>query len=262
MKEQTTQVAEKKNDFKMMLTEKLDSVTDCLPVGFNKQRFIQNCIALLNDDADKYSKYSKQTLISNILRASYLGLDLYAKEAYLVPFGDKLQFMPSYTGNVKLAKKYSIRPIRDIYAKVIQEGDVFEEVIVNGEPSINFRPKFLNDGAILGAFAVVLYQDGGMGYDVMSKADIENTRKSSKAKSSPAWSQFYSEMAKKTVLKRLCKHIDLDFENVSQQETFNEDMALATDPMEIHENQVEEYANSETFVDMDAETGEVVADGI
>lgn len=259
---ENTQIAEKTNDFKQMLTDKLNAVTDCLPVGFNKQRFVQNSLALLNDDAEKYSKYSKQTLISNILRASYLGLDLYAKEAYLVPFGDKLTFMPSYIGNVKLAKKYSIRPIRDIYAKVIREGDEFIEEIRDGVPSISFKPKFLNDGEIIGAFAVVVYTDSGMGYEVMSKAEIENTRKSSKAKSSPAWSNFYSEMAKKTVLKRLCKHIDLDFENLSQQETYNEDMAIETDPMELHEADVTANANSEEFIDMDAETGEVVADGI
>ena len=57
---ENTQIAEKTNDFKQMLTDKLNAVTDCLPVGFNKQRFVQNSLALLNDDAEKYSKYSKR----------------------------------------------------------------------------------------------------------------------------------------------------------------------------------------------------------
>lgn len=255
MAKQTTQVAKvMDNPFGAALTEKLDSVSDALPQDFNKARFVQNCLALLNDDPSKFEKFGSKQIMANMVKASYLGLDFYSKEAYLVPYGDKLEFMPSYSGQIKLAKKYSIRPIKEIYAKVIREGDVFEEVITNGEPSVNFRPKFLNDGAIIGAFAVVLYQDSGMSYDVMSKADIENTRKSSKAKSSPAWSNFYSEMAKKTVLRRLCKHIDLDFENARQQATYDEDMAL-DDPQKLNEIQVEAEANTVEFVPFDVTEG-------
>ena len=71
------------------------------------------------------------------------------------------------------------------------------EVIVNGEQGINFKPKPFNDGKIIGAFAVVLYTDGGMAYDTMSLADLENTRKASKASNSPAWKNFTGEMYKR-----------------------------------------------------------------
>ena len=248
MAEKKTQVATtNENPFGVALTEKLDSVADALPRGFNRPKFVQNCLALLNDDPEKYQKYGSKQLMANLLKGAYLDLNFFNNEAYLVPYGDKLTFMPSYIGTVKLAKKYSMRPVKDVYAKVIREGDEFIEEIKDGEPSITFRPKFMNDGVIIGAFAVCLYKDGGMIYDVMSKADIENTRKSSKAKSSPAWSNFYSEMAKKTVLKRLCKHIDLDFESVNQQEVYNEDMAIETDPQKLNEIQVEAEANTIDF---------------
>ena len=248
MAEKKTQVATtNENPFGVALTEKLDSVADALPRGFNRPKFVQNCLALLNDDPEKYQKYGSKQLMANLLKGAYLDLNFFNNEAYLVPYGDKLTFMPSYIGTVKLAKKYSMRPVKDVYAKVIREGDEFIEEIKDGEPSITFRTKFMNDGVIIGAFAVCLYKDGGMIYDVMSKADIENTRKSSKAKSSPAWSNFYSEMAKKTVLKRLCKHIDLDFESVNQQEVYNEDMAIETDPQKLNEIQVEAEANTIDF---------------
>lgn len=255
MAEKKTEVAKMNSDnpFGVALTEKLDSVAEALPRGFNRPKFVQNCLALLNDDPEKYQKYGSKQLMSNLLKGAYLDLNFFNNEAYLVPYGDKLTFMPSYIGNVKLAKKYSMRPVKDVYAKVIREGDEFIEEIKDGEPSITFRPKFMNDGAIIGAFAVCLYKDGGMIYDVMSKADIENTRKSSKAKNSPAWSNFYSEMAKKTVLKRLCKHIDLDFESADAQAAYNEDMEIATDPQELNEIHVENMANSEEFMPFDVE---------
>ena len=251
MAEKKTQIATTNdNPFGVALSDKLDSVKEALPKSFNRDRFVQNCLALLNDDPAKYEKFGSKALMANLLKGAYLDLNFFNNEAYLVPYGDKLTFRPSYSGNIKLAKKYSIRQIKDIYAKVIREGDEFIEEIKDGEPSITFRPKFLNDGEIIGAFAVVIYTDGGMGYDDMSKADIENTRKSSKAKNSPAWTGFYSEMAKKTVLKRLCKHIDLDFESMDAQRAYNEDMEIATDPQEVHEVHVAE-ANTEEFIDID-----------
>lgn len=240
-----------------MLAEKLDAVKEALPKDFNKTRFVQNCIALLNDDPDKYTKYSASNILTNLVKASYLGLDFYSHEAYLIPYGDKLSFMTSYTGSMKLAKKYSIRPIKDIYAKLIREGDTFEEVVANGEQTVNFKPLPLNEGKIIGAFAVVVYQDGGVGYEVMSLTELENVRKCSKASNSPAWKNFPGEMYKKTVLRRLCKYIELEFENISQQETYTDDMAIEVDPVKLHEIDVSENANTEEFIDMDG----VVVDG-
>lgn len=248
MAEKKTQVATtNENPFGVALTEKLDSVADALPKDFNKTRFVQNCLALLNDDPEKYSKCKSTEIMAGLLKASYLGLDFYSRECYLVPYGNKLNYQTSYTGAMKLAKKYSSRPIKEIYAKLIHEGDAFEEVIENGKQSINFRPKFPHSDNVIGAFAVVAYKDGGIQYDVMTLDELENTRKHSKASNSPAWKDFTGEMYKKTVLKRLCKYIDLQFENPTQQTTFNDDLAIETDPQKLNEIQVEAEANTIDF---------------
>ena len=77
-----------------------------------------------------------------------------------------------------------------------------------------FKPIPFSDKEMVGAFAVVLFEDGSMMYDTMSKNDIENVRNTySKAKDSQAWRSSTGEMYKKTVLRRLCKLIDLDFDN-------------------------------------------------
>jgi len=245
-----------KQDFSVMLTDKLNSVTDALPKDFNKARFVQNALALLNDNPD-LQKYSRPQLMGGLMKGAYLGLDFYSKECYLVPYGNKLNYQTDYRGAKKLAKKYSIRPIKDIYAKLIREGDVFTERIVNGEQSFDFTPKFLNDGKIIGAFAVVLYQDGGVAYDVMSLAELENTRKHSKASNSPAWRDFTGEMYKKTVLHRLCKHIELDFENPTQRSMFTAGMEIETDTAKVVEQEIAESANAADF-DEDADFVEVV----
>lgn len=247
----TGAVAQKPKTFDVALMEKLDSVNDALPKDFNKQRFVQNTLALIHDNP-KLMEYKQAEIMSGLIKGATLGLDFFNKEAYLVPYGSQLNYQTDYRGAKKLAKKYSIRPIKDIYAKLVRDGDEFEETIENGEQGINFRPKAFNDGKIIGAFAVCLFADGGMVYDTMSLADLENTRKSSKASNSPAWKNFTGEMYKKTVLHRLCKHIELDFENPTQQNNFMAGMEIETVVSEIAHREISENENSQPF--------EVVAD--
>lgn len=245
---ENTQVA-KKEPFDIVLTEKLNTVENALPKDFNKARFVQNAMALITENP-ALQKYNRTQLLGGLLKGAYLGLDFYSKECYLVPYGNQLNYQTDYRGAKKLAKKYSIRPIKDIYAKLVREGDTFEECIVNGEQSISFQPKAFNDGKIIGAFAVCLFTDGGMIYDTMSLADLENTRKASKAANSPAWKNFTGEMYKKTVLHRLCKHIELDFENPTQQSMFVSGMEIETDTIKIAEEEISENENSVDFEDV------------
>jgi recombination protein RecT len=159
--------------------------------------------------------------------------------------------MQSYKGDIKMVKRYSQRPIKDIYAKLVRQGDEFEEGIVNGEPTITFKPVPFNDGNIVGAFAVCLYQDGGLVYDTMSLKDLENTRSASKAKSSPAWQKFTGQMYLKTVLHRLCKHLSIDMD-ASAKANFDAGTEIETDPAEIAAAEIAENANkTELQVDFD-----------
>ena len=255
---ENTQIAKeepkKELTFSDNLRNELTNVQDALPKDFNKERFVQNALALLNDNPN-IAKYGQAQIIGGLMKGAYLGLDFYSKECYLVPYGNQLNYQTDYRGAKKLAKKYSIGPIKDIYAKLVHDGDEFEEVIVNGEQGINFKPKPFNDGKIIGAFAVCLFADGGMQYDTMSVADLENTRKSSKAANSPAWKNFTGEMYKKTVLHRLCKHIELDFENPTQANAFMAGMKIETDTEKIVDAEIAENANT-----VDFQEDEVVVD--
>lgn len=200
--------------FSEKLTDKLVSIENALPKDFNRERFVQNCLAVMNE-MPQLAKINQAQVIQGLVKGAYLGLDFLNRECYLIPYANDVQFQTDYKGEVKFTKKYSVRKIRDIYAKVVRQGDSFTEEIVDGRPSIDFKPQPFNDGDIIGAFAVVLYQDGGMAYEAMSMKDINSVRNNySKASQSKAWKNSLDEMCKKTVLRRLCKHIDTDFESV------------------------------------------------
>lgn len=194
-----------------------------LPDGFNKQRFILNCITVLKDNLKDFNNIDPTSIASTFAKGAYLELDFFNGECYAIPYGGTVKFQTDYKGEIKLTKKYSKNPIKDIYAKNVKEGDFFEEIIENGRQSVNFRPIPFSDKPIIGTFAVVLFRDGSMMYDTMTVAEMENTRKVfSKAQNSKAWKETPGEMYKKTVLRRLCKLIDLDFDNAEQQRAFQE----------------------------------------
>ena len=200
--------------FSDQLSDKLISVESALPKDFNRERFVQNCLAVMNENP-QLAKINPAHTIQGLLKGAYLGLDFLNRECYLIPYGTSVQFQTDYKGEVKFTKKYSIRKIKDIYAKVVRKGDEFVEEIIDGKPSIDFKPLPFNDDEIIGAFAVVLYQDGGMAYEVMSVKDINSVRNNySKASQSKAWKNSFDQMCIKTVLRRLTKHIETDFESV------------------------------------------------
>ncbi len=254
-----TQKTELAKTFSESLTDKLISVESALPKDFNKERFVQNALAVINEKPE-LAKINKAQLQLGLLKGAFLGLDFFNKECYLIPYGNSVQFQTDYKGEIKFTKRYSIRPIKDIYAKVVREGDSFEEKIIDGQQSISFTPKAFNNGEIRGAFAVCLFEDGGMLYETMSIEDVQNVRTSySKAANSKAWKNSFDEMAKKTVLRRLCKHIDCDFESVEAKKAWEDgsDTDFPTVERERTEDVVDVFSSAAPTDVIDVEGVEV-----
>ena len=228
---ENTEIVEKKATFSEALATSLSDVKEGLPADFNITRFVQNGIALLNGNEalQKFSRqYGSGQIKSGLMRAAFLGLDALNSECHLVPYGSTLNFAIDYRGDMKLIKKYSVRPVLDVYAKLVRQGDDFKLYIKDGKQTFDFEPKPFNDGAIIGAFAVILYKDGGLDIEEMSVKELEKVRSKSKMANGMAWKDFTGEMYKKTVLHRIKKKVTIEFENPAQKEYWDEDMAINT----------------------------------
>ena len=211
------------------LTKKLTENKEALPAGFNQQRFILNCITVIQDmmkdnkKKEQLEKINPETIPVCLAKAAYLGLDFFNGECYAIPYGGNLTFQTDYKGEIKLCKRYSKNKIKDIFAKVVRQGDFFMVEVDGGKQNVQYRPKPFSNEQMIGAFAIVVFEDGSMMYDTMSSEDIENVRNTySKMKDSQAWKSSTGEMYKKTVLRRLCKLIDLDFDNIEQQKAYED----------------------------------------
>lgn len=235
------EVKKTRNEYLATISDKLDlslnAVSDALPKDFNKARFFQNTIALLKQNPD-LQKYPQGEILAGSMRAAYLGLDFMTQEAWLVPYSGHVQFQMSYKGACKFVKKYSMRPMKDIYAKVVRDGDFFEHGVNNGQPFVNWKPLSFNDKEEKGVFAVALFEDGGMLYEFMTKAEVDKIRRCSKAKDASAWREHYGEMMKKTCVKRLAKGCETDFDNVEQKNAWDSD-----------NDEFEKIGSNETVID-------------
>lgn len=205
------------------LIKLIEEKQDAMPKSFNKTRFIQNCMAVLQD-TENIDKCDASSVARTLLKGAFLGLDFMNKECYPIIYGGKCTFQTDYKGEIKLAQKFSVRPVLNIFAELVREGDYFIKEVKDGEQTIQHKPpEGFNDGKVIGAYAVVLYKDGGMACDSMSVAEIEATRKNySKQANGPSWTKSPGEMQKKTVLRRLCKTIQLDFDTIEQAQAFED----------------------------------------
>lgn len=221
-------------DLGIVLASELErpSVTDALPTDFNRARFVQNTVALVAE-SEQLSRMPQAKLVPALLKGAYLGLDFFNGECYAVPYGQQVQFAPSYKGMVKLCKRFSRRPLTDVYAHVVRDGDEFESGMEDGHEYVRFRPKAFSDGAIVGAFAVAQYDDGGIKVEVMSKSQLDAAKRMSKAQSGTAWKFFADEMYRKVVIRRLCKGIDLDMDADAARIVRGEDEAQEVEVSEV-----------------------------
>ena len=126
------------------------------------------------------------------------------KYAYLVPRKGVVCLDISYLGLIQLAVDSG--SIKWAQAELVRENDTFKYKGVCTMPDHEFEP-FKKDsrGGIIGVWCVAKTADDDFLIDVMSLQEILDVKASSTASNSPAWKDFFGEMAKKSILKRASK---------------------------------------------------------
>src|SRR5690606_21449268 len=88
------------------------------------------------------------------------------------------------------------------------EGDEF--VYEYGlRPQLVHRPDPTGQGEMTHVYAIAWLRDADPIFEVMTREEVERIRKRSKAADNGPWVTDYEAMARKTVVKRLCKYLPL-----------------------------------------------------
>lgn len=237
-----------------------------LPEVMSPERFIRLTLTAFSKTPMLY-ECSQGSLLGSLLMAAQLGMEPNSPlgQAYLIPYYNRnsgkyeCQFQLGYKGMINLA--YRSGRVTDIAAYEVRANDSFDyELGLNSK--LYHKPALHDRGEVIAYYAVWHTKDGGHGFAVMSKEDIENHKKQySKAdqKGFSPWKTQFDEMAKKTVLKKALKYAPMaaDF-----QRAMASDGAVKTVP-DITEIQGVDILDAPNEMDYaDAEVQENDSEGI
>ena len=175
-----------------------------LPAHIPSAKFIRTAQTALQMNPDIVD-CDRRSIYGAIMKAAQDGLVLDGREAALVKFGGTAQYMPMVAGLLKKARNSG--DISTIAAHVVYERDTFTYELGDDE-RISHKPFLGADrGKPILVYAVATLKDGGKQRAIMTVAEIERVRAVSRSKGAGPWTQWWDEMAKKTVIRRLSKYL-------------------------------------------------------
>ena len=173
----------------------------------------------------KLLECDRTSLYAAIVTCAQLGLepDGVLGQAYLIPYGSKVQFIPGYKGLISLARNSG--EVVSIGAHEVREKDEFRFAFGLRE-DLHHVPARGDRGEITHFYAIARFRDGGHHWDVMTREEVEAIRDGSQgyqtAKRYPKngvinspWVQHYVEMGKKTAIRRIAKYLPLSVQKAA-----------------------------------------------
>lgn len=211
-KQAQMQEAEKKDNSMVGLIRRMEpQIRKALPSVITPERFTRIVLTALSSNP-KLQACAPMSVMGAMMQAAQLGVEPNTPlgQAYLIPYGNLCQFQLGYKGLIDLA--YRSGEVSSIQAHEVHENDTFEYEY-GLEPKLRHVPAQTARGPVTFYYAVLKLKNGGVGFEVMSREDVEKfAMKKSKAYRNGPWQTDFDEMAKKTVLKKVLKYAPLKTE--------------------------------------------------
>lgn len=229
------QALQKKNDSRTPAQRKQDTVRgllksmegeikNALPSYLPVEKFIRTALTAINSNP-KLASCSQESLLAAIMNSAQLGLEFNTPlgEAYLIPYGNKVNFQLGYQGLLKLA--YNTGQFKRITAREVRENEAFDFDYGTGE--ISHRPCLTgSSGDVIGYYSIYQTKDGGQDVFYFSKADAERYGKTfSQSYNSGPWKTNFDAMAKKSALIQVLKYAPKAIESQTLVQATNFDNA-------------------------------------
>jgi recombination protein RecT len=213
-----------KEQIAYLLKTKQGEIAKMLPKHLNAERLLKVAqIAATTTPA--LAKCDVASLVGAIGQCAQMGLEpnTVLGHAYLVPFNTKrkdtngnerwvnsVQVIIGYKGLIDLARRSG--QIVSIAAHEVCENDHFD-MIYGLDEKLEHKPALGERGPLIGFYAVAKLKDGGHCFEFMSMHQVQEIMKAtqSKGKYGP-WQDHFTEMGRKTVIRRLAKYLPLSIE--------------------------------------------------
>lgn len=260
-KDISTQVLAKVDEFQK--TGQLSIPKDYSPENALKAAYIVLSETKNGKDQKALEKCTKSSVANALLKMVVWGLNPIKSQCYFIMYGDKLECVPDYSGNIAMAKRYG--GLKHIKANAIFKDDVVEITIdpENGTKKITKHTQTidsLGSNTIKGAYAVFEMEDGRVDTEIMNINQIETSwAQGGSNGNSPAHKKFPDQMAIKTVINRACKLIIRSSDDsVLYADEAAKDRTIDVTAEEV-DYEINEKANKQT-ISMDIDDAEIVED--
>lgn len=225
--EQKNPVVVFKNDLANVMKEGL-----ALPSNVTEDAFRNAAIVAVQDNPQVLD-CDRGSVMKSIRTLAAAGLVPDGREAALVPFntktkdgwGKKCQAMPMVFGLIKMVRRSG--EVKDIRAHIVFQREIDEnrfEYLLGDTETLRHEPILFGDkGDPVAAYAVAVLKDGSVVREFMGAEDIDKVRRSGSSqrtregvsdKPIGIWKQWWDQMWKKTVIRRLCKRLDMSSEDM------------------------------------------------
>jgi phage RecT family recombinase len=204
-------VVQRKNEIQSMESD----LKKMLPPSLPSDKFIRTVQTAITLNPD-LAECDKTSVLGACMKAAADGLVLDGREAVLNIYNTKqkdgswkkaAQYIPMVAGVIKRVRNSG--EVSRLNAFVVSENDTFH-VAYGLEMTLKHEPNFSDPGKPVGAYAVCKFKDGETDFEFMSFKQIEAIRARSKTGDKGPWVTDWSEMARKTVIRRLAKRLPVD----------------------------------------------------
>lgn len=200
-----------------MLEASKGIIAQALPKHMNPERLLRVATQAATTTPALLECYTP-SLVGAIIQCSTMGLEpnTVLGHAYLVPFKNKkkartdVQVIIGYKGLIDLARRSG--QITSIAAHAVHENDEFD-FQYGLEEKLAHKPSMGDRGNIVAFYAVAHMKDGGYAYEVMSVDEVKLIMVGTQSRGAYGpWKDNFSEMGRKTVIRRLSKFLPLSVE--------------------------------------------------
>ncbi|WP_083919316.1 recombinase RecT [Methylosinus sp. LW4] len=192
-------------DFKSQVMNRESEFRMALPAHIPVERFMRVINTAVTGNPDLLGA-DRVSLFQSAMKAAQDGLLPDGRDGALVIFKNKVQWMPMIGGILKKVRNSG--ELLSISAYVAYSNDEFEYSL-GDEEKITHKPALDERGRPRLVYAIAKTKDGGIYREVMTVAEVEKVRAVSRAGASGPWKDWWDEMARKTVLRRLSKRLPM-----------------------------------------------------
>lgn len=202
---------------KEILTPAMGEIMKALPPSLKPEKFEAAFVTAVVTNSD-ILRCSQASLRSALLKCAVDGLMPDGKRAALVPHWNakKGQLEATYVPMARgiMDRAGELGGVISITAECVYANDTFECDLADPEKTHHpFNGFAFDRGDVVGAYAIFRAKGGQVIHrELMPRADIDKARNASKMKSSKVWDQWFSEMVRKTVIRRGSKYVPMSSE--------------------------------------------------